>query len=182
MSSPKKAPSKKETPTSPISTSPVSLPIAEHVSETTSHSEVALQPNNGGTKASTSVTEDDNYLPFLSIKEDRPKYPSLQTRNLMYFRMSPKLTAKMIHLLEQTGWTQTDAGNLILNSFFLMNKCGVFQLLMDRKRLESDDINDLRANRDMLLNVSKELENILKISIWKIYRREQKEDISNLHV
>jgi hypothetical protein len=172
MSPAKKPTSKEKAPATPLDITPT-LP---------NNSESSVQLSADSSSSVPSPPEDDNYLPFLSIKEDRPKYPSLQTRNLMYFRMSPKLTAKMIHLLEQTGWTQTDAGNLILNSFFLMNRSGVFQLLMDKKRLESDDINDLRANRDMLLNVSKDLENVLKISVWKIHRKEQNEDIADLHV
>jgi hypothetical protein len=93
---------------------------------------------------------------YLDVKETRLKYPSLQSRGLIYATLDDATVNQIIEVLEKTGWNQSDFTRFVFINYFYQTKVGLFTFFSDvnnRKLLESDDINDLRYIRDNLKNV-----------------------------
>lgn len=111
---------------------------------------------------------------LLTLTQTRSKYPSLQERQLMYFRLDVNTASAMIELLEETGWTQTDAGTLMVQAFFLLVKNGVFQMLMEDKLYDSTDPKDLKRIQQTLKPVAAEIRTVVQRSLWKAYRHESR--------
>lgn len=111
---------------------------------------------------------------LLGPTEVRPKYPLLQRRQLMYFRLDQPSTNAMITLLERTKWTQTDAGMLIVKVFFSLLENGGLQILLEKRLFESNDPKDLKRIRDILKPTSSEINDLMKNSLWKQYRTQSR--------
>jgi hypothetical protein len=112
-----------------------------------------------------------NLNQMADFNAQRLKYPLLQQRQLLYFRLDKDTAAQMINLLEETGWTQTDAATLMVRQFFLFTRSGAFQFMMNTKLFESDKIEDLKLIRDTLKPVGPRLLEVMKNSVWKNYRK-----------
>jgi hypothetical protein len=132
--------------------------------------------------ASTSANEEEQYFKHLGgmfgIREDKPKYPLLQERQMLYFRLDQVTAAQVIELLETTGWSQTDAGTLMVKQFMLFSRKGVFQMLMNKQLFESNKPEDLKKIRDTLKPVALELSKVIETSIWSKYRHNLRPDLT----
>lgn len=101
-----------------------------------------------------SVTE---FVPsYLQLSVERPKYPSLQKRNLVIGKVQQEVANEIIQFLEVSKWHESDLVNYVFDTHFYLNRQGMFAFfsnIYENKLLESDKIEDLIFIRDNLKNI-----------------------------
>ena len=100
------------------------------------------------------------YQNFLGLKAERPKYPSLQNKRIIYAKLDDELANQVIEVLEGTDWNYTELTTLIFRLHFYMNRVGLFTFfnkIHAEKLLDSDKPEDLIYIRDNLKKVVPDL-------------------------
>jgi hypothetical protein len=93
------------------------------------------------------------YENLVGLKVEKPRYPTLQTKHLIYARLDDELVNQIIDVLIRTGWNQTDLVKFVFKLHFYMNKRGLFTFfthIYSEKLLDSDNVEVLKYIRDNL--------------------------------